>query len=132
MHSNAWPASVDRPWADEWSGAIGLQWLNQTNWSPSLSLGYQLRSEEHYGFTELGIRYRPIADWFNLHLALQYLQPLNSTDTTSAVIDNKLPRVTFLDEQSGELRLTLWASTGTMGLSLILLSIYVLSSAQNY
>ena len=121
---------ADVNWAGEWSGAIGLQWLNQSNWSPSLSLGYQLRSEKHYGFTELGIRYRPIADWFNLHLALQFLQPINANNSLPNTIDNELPRVTFLDEQSGELRLTLWASTGTMGLSLILLCIYVISSAQ--
>ena len=125
---------LNSSWTREWAGAVGLQWLNKSDWAPSISLGYQLRSEQHFGYTELAIRYRPIADWFNLHLALQYLQPVDSSQSasTQGLIDNKLPRVTFLDDKPGELRLTLWASTGTMGLSLILLTIYVLTSAQTY
>ena len=113
-------------WSGEWAAAAGLQWLNSSDWAPSLSAGYQLRSGEHRLLGELALRYRPIPEWLNIHLGVQYLRLISSVES-SPPIQGGLPRVTFLDGTQDEMRVTLWASTGMMGLSLILLSIYALS-----
>ena len=117
---------AEATWSGEWSSALGLQALNNTNWAPSLSAGYQNRSGEHRLVGELALRYRYIPDWLNLHLSLQYLR-LISPDQPRSFPRGRLPRTFILDGTPDEMRLTLWASTGTFGLSLILLTIYGLS-----
>ena len=117
---------AEATWSGEWSSAVGLQALNNTGWAPSLSAGYQNRSGEHRLVGEFALRYRYIPDWLNLHLSLQYLR-LISPEQPRQLPRGRLPRTFILDGTPDEMRLTLWASTGTLGLSLILLTIYGLS-----
>lgn len=113
-------------WSGEWAGAMGVQWLNQSDWIPSLSLGYQIRGEEQRLLSELALRYRPIKEWLNIHIGVQYFH-LVSDSSSSSVTKGSLPRLNLLDQSNDELRLSIWLSTGVMGLSLILMSIFILS-----
>lgn len=119
-------SEAEATWSGEWGGLLGYQWFNRSDWIPSLSLGYQLRSGEHRALSEIALRYRPIKEWLNIHLSLQYLYLL-SADSPQAISRGNLPRVNILDERTDELRLSVWASTGFLGLSLILLSAFILS-----
>lgn len=117
---------AEATWSGEWSAAIGAQLLNNTKWTPSLSAGYQHRSGEHRLIGELALRYQYIPDWLNFHLGLQYLH-LASPERSHSIPRGRLPRTPLLDGTPHEMRLTLWASTGTLGISLVLLAIYGLS-----
>lgn len=120
---------AEATWSGEWSTAIGIQVLNHSKWAPSISVGYFRRSGENRALGELALRYRKVPDWLNFHLSLQYLH-LIGTSEGELRTRGDLPRTYLLDGTPHELRMTVWASTGALGLSLILLVIYGISRAQ--
>ena len=125
------PASLndidDSLWDAELSGALGLQWLNSTKWSPTFSLGYARSRGASFGVGELGLRYLYAPGWLNFALTAQYLKGFSLEETQAELNRSAQPTgpldpvrgyIPRLDRLNGEVRLTLWVDTGFKGMLL--------------